>query len=139
MAAGVSFRAVTPGAGMGATDPHQLGELVGTVSWPSEFAPQGLEFFVENLLTERVGTPEKAWALMQRGYAGRWPRHSPPVGAVLASERARFLSERAFFPPLPDEALASAVDLEDVVALFSTLLRQIRHLPPELDVVMIAF
>lgn len=103
-------------AGGGARQP------VGVLRWPEPLAGDARRFICDNLLAERVGDARKAEALLARG-------------RVTAAERARFLAEKPFFPPEPPEALARQVDLEDLVAEFSTALRAFRAAGAEVELV----
>ncbi len=106
--AGVTFFAVSAGA----TERR----ILGAVQWPDALHAEGVEFLVTSLLAERTGSVSAARQLLARG-------------TLEPTERARFLAERAFFPPEPEERLAAQVDLEDVVADFGQVLRAIRALP----------
>jgi hypothetical protein len=90
--------------------------------WPAHVAAEARAFIRDNLLAERVGDARKAEALLQRG-------------RVSAAERTRFLAEKPFVPPEVSEALAAAVDLEDLVAEFSVALRAYRAAAPALELV----
>lgn len=97
-------------------------QVVGVLRWPAQCAAEARAFVRDNLLAERVGDSRKAEALLQRG-------------RVTAAERTRFLAEKPFYPPEPPEALAAAVDLENLVAEFSVALRAFRAAAPGVELV----
>lgn len=96
---------------------------VGVLRWPEPLAGEARAFIRDNLIAERVGDSRKAEALLARG-------------RVTAAERTRFLAEKPFFPPEPPQALAQQLDLEDLVAEFSTALRAFRAADAEVELVL---
>ena len=95
---------------------------IATLRWPAHLADQARAFIRDNLLAERVGDSRRAEAMLRRG-------------RVTAGERAAFLAERPSFLPEPPEALASGMDLEDLVAEFSVGLAELRRAEASLDLV----
>lgn len=97
--------------------------VIGTMRWPLELSDEAMIFLRDNVLAERLGDPRKVARLLEQK-------------VLPASERATFLADRPFFPPEAPEALAVQVDLEDLVADFAVVLRELRNAPPELDLVL---
>lgn len=95
-------------------------EVIATLSWPAHLEDEARAFIRDNLLAERLGDATRAAAALARGF-------------IPAAQRARFLADKAFFPPEAPEALASQIDLEDLVAAFSEGLRRLRTADPALD------
>lgn len=115
----------------------KLGEHVAQVSWPAALHAEALVFVRENLLGARVASERVLEKLIQRGWRGL----QVPAGGLLVgiapNERAAFLSDRPFFPPSPPEALAVAVDLEDLVADFGVGLQRLREADDDLELVLV--
>ncbi len=96
--------------------------VIASLRWPAELDEEVRAFLRDNLLAERLGDARRAAAALAKGF-------------VPASERVAFLAERPFYLPEVSEKLASAIDLEDLVAAFSTGLQALRTAGPELDLV----
>ncbi len=98
-------------------------QCIGTMRWPTSLSSEALTFLRDNVFAERLGDPRRVTKLLERG-------------VLPASERASFLADRPFFPPEAPDALASQIDLEDLVADFAVALRALRAAPPELELVL---
>ncbi len=96
--------------------------VIASLRWPAEVDAEVRTFLRDNLLAERLGDARRAEVALKRGF-------------VPAAERVAFLAERPFYLPEVSETLASAIDLEDLVAVFSTGLQALRMADPELDLV----
>lgn len=97
--------------------------LLATLQWPEAVEAEAKAFIRDNLITERAGSTRAAVALMKSC-------------RVEPGERARFLADKRTFLPEPPEALAAAVDLEELAAEFGVALRALRDAPPELAFVL---
>lgn len=89
-------------------------EVIASLRWPSELDAEARVFVRDNLIAERVGDSRRAAVLLAKG-------------VVSAEERQRFLADKLFVPPEVSERLASAIDLEDLVAEFSVGLQKLRR------------
>ncbi|MDP1822836.1 MAG: hypothetical protein Q8L48_06330 [Archangium sp.] len=105
-----------------ATADRRERRVIATLSWPAHLEADARAFIRDNLLAERLGDSRRAEAALQRGF-------------VPASERGRFLAERPCYLPEPPAALAREIDLEDLVASFSTALQALRVADPGLELV----
>ena len=97
--------------------------VIASLRWPAEVDAEVRTFLRDNLLAERLGDARRAEAALKRGF-------------VPAAERVAFLAERPFYLPEVSETLSSAIDLEDLVAVFSTGLQALRTADPALDLVL---
>lgn len=98
-------------------------KLVGTMRWPTELSNEAMLFLRDNVFAERLGNAKKVAKLFE-------------TNVLPAAERPTFLADRPFFPPEAPEALASQIDLEDLVADFAVVLRELRTAPAHLDLVL---
>ena len=96
---------------------------IGTMRWPASLSAEAMAFLRDNVFAERLGSAKKVARLLET-------KVLPP------SERATFLADRPFFPPEAPDALASQIDLEDLVADFAVVLRELRTAPPGLELVL---
>lgn len=97
--------------------------LIGTLRWPTELSDEAMIFLRDNVFAERLGNAKKVARLME-------------TKVLAPSERPTFLADRPFFPPEAPDALASQIDLEDLVADFAVVLRELRTAPPELELLL---
>lgn len=97
-------------------------QVIATLTWPAHLDAEARAFIRDNLLAERLGDSRRAQAALQRGF-------------VPAGQRVAFLAERPAYLPEPPPALASGIDLEDLVAAFATGLQALRTAGPGLDLV----
>ncbi|PZR12670.1 MAG: hypothetical protein DI536_13885 [Archangium gephyra] len=97
--------------------------VIGTLRWPTELSDEAMAFLRDNVFAERLGNARKVAKLLE-------------TQVLLPSERPTFLADRPFFPPEAPDALAAQVDLEDLVADFAVVLRELRAAPPDLELVL---
>ncbi|MGV3622241.1 MAG: hypothetical protein ACO1OB_15565 [Archangium sp.] len=97
--------------------------IIGTMRWPTELSDEAMIFLRDNVFAERLGNAKKVARLME-------------TKVLAPSERPTFLADRPFFPPEAPDALASQIDLEDLVADFAVVLRELRTAPPELELLL---
>lgn len=97
--------------------------VIGTMRWPTELSDEAMTFLRDNVFAERLGNAKKVAKLLE-------------TKVLLPSERPTFLADRPFFPPEAPDALASQIDLEDLVADFAVVLRELRIAPPDLELVL---
>ena len=95
---------------------------IASLRWPAHLEAEARAFVRDNLLAERLGDSRRAEAALARG-------------RITGAERVGFLAERPSFLPEPPAALAGEVDLEDLVAEFSTGLQALRSAAPEWELV----
>jgi hypothetical protein len=96
---------------------------IATLAWPLHLDADARAFVRDNLLAERCGSSRAAQRLLD-------------AGVLPAAERARFLAEKKVFLPEPPEALASELDLEDLVAEFSVGLKRLRAAPNDAELLL---
>jgi hypothetical protein len=99
---------------------RQFRRVIATLRWPEHLDDEARAFLRDNLLAERLGDSRRAEAALKKGF-------------ISASERVSFLAERPVYLPEPPHALNWAVDLEDLVAEFSTGIQALRAAAPELE------